>query len=436
MHTEEKSPAKEPKNKKPLKIGSVIVILFLVLYIPSLFHWVYGEKIETQILMEGVVEDIVPMEALIIREEEVIAAPFSGKCVLNTQSGNKIASGEAIATLIKDSTLSALDELSKKDMEILQAKNEIAKKKEFYSEDISKIENDISQKTKSLVGFINNSNLEASQNVRRDIETLIAKKNEIIDGTGLDDEKITLLQKEKKQLEQLIEAQTKHIVAPNSGIISFNIDGLENMVSLKKVSSLKVNDIISMNKPQNLNSKIIGNSIAVEQNKSFAKLIKSLEIYYVGVIDTDKVKDFYIEDKIKENAIQEIRVGQNGKSYKVDIAFISEDENGKCVIGLRTLKGVSETAELRKVNLEIIKTSNSGLKVPVKSLFDLNESENTAKIYIANANFASVRNVKIIDKSDEFAIIDTPENESKPIRLYDKYIVSPQNIQEGQLIEK
>jgi len=423
MKTEEKSPKK--KNRALV----FVIFVFVALYIPSFFHWIYGDKIQTDMLTDGSIEETIEVEGLIIRDEVVINSPFTGRFVINVSSGEKAASGEAIATLLKDSSVGALDDLRKKDIEILKAKNEKVKAQEIFSDDISKVEGDIYSKLKLLLLADNVGNTDTSWFLRQDIDKLIEKKADILGGTGGTDTKIQQLVKEREQLQSLVNSYTKQIYAPVPGIVSYSIDGTESALGVDKIANLTVDQYESL-KP--VFKEVKGNALSAEQDKPVFKLLKGIEQYIIVELPQDKAATFQV-GKTTEN----IRISQVGKIYEGVVYNISDPDNGKCLVAFKTEKGINETASYRRVNIDIIEKASSGLKIPRKSLVDYNEVNGTARVMFLKANYATSKEVTVVEADEESAIIASSKDPSKGIiSRYDNYLVNPQNIQEGQLIEK
>lgn len=280
---------KNVENKSPKKRNRAVffvIVAFVALYIPSFFHWIYGDKIEKGLLLEGSIEETIDSVGLIIRDEEVIKSPFTGRCVINVQQGEKAASGEAVATLLKDSSVAALEDLRKKDIEILNAKNEKAKAQEVFSEDISKVDNDISDRLKLLVLADNVGNADSSWVLRQDIDKLIGKKADILGGTGGTDAKIQQLVKDREQLQNLVNSYTKQVYATVPGIVSYSIDGLEGALGVDKIANLTIDQFESL-KPEA--KEVKGNAVSAEQDKPIFKLLKGFDQYITVEVPQSKV---------------------------------------------------------------------------------------------------------------------------------------------------
>lgn len=415
--------------KKRNRVLTIILIIFAGLYVPSFIHWIYGDKVETAVLTQGSIEDTIESEALFVRDEEVVNSPFTGRCVINVAQGEKAASGQAVATLLKDSSVQALEELRNKDIEILNAKNEKAKAQEIFSEDISRVDVDISAKLKQLILADNAGNSEYSFLLKQDIDKLIEKKADILGGTGATDEKIQHLVSERNNLQNLVNSYTKQVYTPVSGIITYAVDGLEGALKVNQIKELTMEQFDTLKPTTN---EVKGNAISVTQDKPIFKIIKSIEQYIVLKVPENKLSDFEVG-----KTSMKIRINQLGNIYDGVVYNVSAPVDGKALVTFRMEKGLHETSALRRVNAEIIEKSSTGLKVPVKSLVDFDETNNTAKIMLLKANFATLREVEVLEHNEEVAIIAPSKDPAKGIiSLYDNYLVNPQNIQEGQLIEK
>jgi len=170
----------------------------------------------------------------------------------------------------------------------------------------------------------------------------------------------------------------------------------------------------------------IGN---VQINKPFAKIIKGIYMYIVVAMDKKKADMLYLGNNVN------IRINDINKVVNAVPTSISEPDGDYCTVVFRTDKALSDTTFLRKVNIDVIKNSYEGLEVSNKSLFDVSPDGKKAKIVLVKFNEASIRNVRIIERNGEFAII-TSDDKDKQVSLYDIYVINPTNIKEGQLIIK
>lgn len=418
-------------RKKNIKISGVLIIVFLLLYVPSLINWVYGNQIGTQLIRMGSIEDSINTVGIIVRNEEVLKSSFSGKPILEVNEGAKVPTGFRIATVLKPSATSLLDELRKKDNAILKNQIEKNKNKELFSEDLSKLESQISQKVSSITVESENNNLSKVKELKDEINVLIKKKAEIYDGASTADSYINSLKSERDRIQEQINQNKKEIFVKTPGIISFTLDGYETVLKPEDINKITPKQFDEIKSKERITTPA---SKDVEAEKPFAKLIKDIEEYIVISLDKQKGDLFRVDDTIDEIRINSIGYTLNGNVY-----YKSELEDGKYIIALQVNKGQSETAGMRRVDIDLIKHSYKGLKVHLKSLKDVDFNNMTAKICLVKYNYSKFVKVKIVGYNEDFAIISNPDDNysnSSGISLYDTYVLEPENIQEGQMINK
>ncbi|HEY9061205.1 MAG TPA: HlyD family efflux transporter periplasmic adaptor subunit [Pseudobacteroides sp.] len=418
----------EGNKNKGIKLGALMVVLFLLMYIPSLFHWIYGKDIATDIIRSGTIEDSFNLDGLIIRDEEPIDSPFEGKYISEVGEGEKIPLKYKIATVLKDTSAKELEDLSKLDSEILKLRKEKSEKQGLFSQDIIKLDNNIAEKVSAISTACNENNFEKLVDVKKEIDIIIHKKAEILSSLGTPDSQIGALSLKRNNLQAVINAGTRQIYANSPGIISYYVDGYERVLNPNTIDTIKVDEITELLKKEIRPEVNLG---TVQVNKPFAKIIKGIYIYIAVIMDKKQ------SDMLKLGKNVNVRINDINKIVNAVPVSISDTNGNKSTVVFKTDKGLSETTFLRKVNIDIIKNSYDGLEVSYKSLFDINPDGKMGKIVLVKANDAKIRNVEIVGRSGEFAIIKSIDKKvDGQVSLYDTYVINPSNIKEGQLIIK
>lgn len=419
---------KQSKTKTGFKIGGFLVAVFLLLYIPSLFNWFFSRSINTEIIRIGTIEQAYNTEAFLIRSEEILKSPFDGKYIPEVAEGERVPANQRVATILKGASEKLLNDMKELDLRIIKAQKEKFDTQEIFSADVSKLDKEIQQKVKLLASESDANNLEKTSRIKEDIDGLIQKKASIIGSTSTSDVFLNSLRTEKEGLQAKINAGTKDIFSQAAGIISYTVDGYEQQLSIDAIRSLTPKFLEGIKGPDK--SKSPEQNVAYA-NMPFAKVIKDIDCYVVVVLEAEKTALFRIDDSVG------VRFNDLGKTVDGTVDYKSEVQEGKCVVAVKIDKGVSETASLRKTNIDLIRNSYHGLKVPVESLRKINKDQMTAEITLDKANYASIRPVKITGANDEWAVIESLKKTSEEgVSLYDIYVVNPTNIQEGQVINK
>ncbi|HHW30493.1 MAG TPA: hypothetical protein GXX20_02290 [Clostridiaceae bacterium] len=417
---------KVKRKDRKSKTNTFLVVMFLVLYLPSLWNWIYGTSISTDIIREGVIEDSINTDAYIIRDEEQIISQFEGIYIPKAGEGDRVPANYEVATVLNQSAVKLLDDLEEKNKNLLKIQNENLDTLSIFNDDIEKIDKKINEKIAALVDQININNLDSCNGIKLQIDELTKKKITILGGNITNNAYYKQLKKERDQLQEQVDQNTKEIITKSPGIISYNVDNYESILTPESINKLtpellnniKINDNRMMNDNQ------------VSAGKPFARIIKGNTYYLVVCLD------YKFAEFLKEGKRISVRFNDIGKT--VDTAYIyykSEEIDGKCIVAIKVDRYANETSALRKINIDLIKEYNEGLKVPLKSLKNVDLESGKAYIVMVEANCAVTREVAIKGSNNDFAIIDNPEGSGKKyIGLYDTYVVNPINIEEGQII--
>lgn len=411
---------------KANKTATLLLVVFLILYIPSLWNWVYGTNISTDIIREGIIEISINAESYIVRDEEVLKSQFEGKYIPEVAEGERVPANFRVATILKKTAVRILEELEDKNRSILKTQNEEKDALNIFSEDAQKIDDKIKVKINMLIDEVNQNTLATSKQFKSQIDELAEKKIAIMGGNNVNNAFLNQLKKERDGLQEQVNLNTRDVISETPGIISYTIDNYESVLTPKAIDKLtpKFLETIKITTPTDIKN----NDVNAE--KAFARIIKGNEYYIVVVLDSDKAESFNKGDKLS------IRINEIGK--KLDecyISYKSEEIDKKNIIAIKIDRYMNETSHLRKINIDLIQNFHQGLKVPLKSLKYVDEESGKARIVMVESNYAITREVVITGKNNEFAIINNPEDSPKKhLSLYDTYIINPENIEEGQII--
>ncbi|NSW90346.1 MAG: hypothetical protein HPY74_06660 [Firmicutes bacterium] len=426
-HTEDEAYSQKDRKKarKKFRVGRLLTVIFALIYVPSLFYWFYGNSIATDIIRIGKIEDSINVNALLVRDETVLKAPFNGEYIPHVEEGNKISAYSTVATVVDDSSLKLLKEINDINTKILAAQKEKNKNKEIFNQDIVKIENEIGRKVKLIVAEMNSNRLSRIKQIKYEIDELIKKKAEIIGDDGIDSIYIKTLKEQRDKLMKNMNTSISEKKTDSSGIVSYIVDGYESILKPQAIGQLTPEVFESI-----LTEKTVERDISdrkVEADKPFAKVINDFQYQIVVCLKSEQ------NTLLEKGKKLLIRINDINRKMTGTVEFVSKEQDGKQIIAIRADKYTGEIAGLRRVNIDLVKSSYEGLTVPLKSLRNVDLNMNTAEIVILKGDIASVREVKIIGRNNEYAVVEAMDR-SKGIYLYDTYILNPHNIQDGQVI--
>ncbi len=411
-------------KKQSVKIGTLILIVFLLIYLPSLLYLVNSNGVKTDLLRLGTIEEIKNVDGVLVRNEEVINSPDTGNCVMDAAEGEKVPAFYRIASVVKNVPVSTYEELKKKELEITRAQEAQKENASTFSGDINKMDSEIIDKIKDLAEQSNRGSLVDSNDTITKIDNIVYKKSDIFGDSSKSAAYINKLKSEKAVIESKLNNNIMEIKTSSAGLISFSVDGYESLLTPNSIrnatpKALEMITIKETNRDFNL--------IDAHKGKPIAKLVKGLESYFVAAVKESDNKYLTLDRKVT------IRINDTGYSMDSIIVYNSDVIDGKRIVAFKFDTGINETVGLRRINADIVLSSSSGLKVPRSCLMNVDNEKKTAEIALVKGMFAKIVKVRILGMNNDAAIIDDINGDTS-VLLYKKYILNPVNIQEGQVI--
>lgn len=410
-------------RKGKTKAAAILITVFVILYIPSLLHWIKGENVSVDIIRYGIIEDVLNADGLIVRSETVFKSQYDGKFIPTAAEGDKVAADMMLATVLMQSSVDLMHKLEDKRKEIISLQNEKSENGSIFAEDIKKIDVLIADKTRLIVEQANINTLSEVGMIKDDINRLLEKKSVIIGGISTSDAYINMLKKEADDLQKQVYSNTGDVSNGESGIVSYIIDGYEEILKPEGIKELTPEYILGIKPGDAIKNK----SRDVTAQKPFIKVIDAKEQFIVIVLDKEAANNYKAGETLK------LRINDIGREISAKVSYKSEEINGKYIMAVVMDRCISDTTALRKVNVDLVSNSAEGLKVSVRCLRNFNETERKAQIVLVRANSAVVKNVNVDLYNDEYAIISSAEDKNG-VGLYDSYVIDHENIEEGQII--
>ncbi len=411
--------------------GSLLVFLFLLLYVPSLLNWLTGDSITQDVIRNGFIEKNINCDAVIVRDEVLLEpSAITGRCLAEIDEGERTAAYSRIATVMNDASDDLVHDMEKLNARIVKVQMEKAEKADFFSEDLAKLDNEIALEVQDMILECNARDFKEMGKTRDDIFRIVEKKAEIV-GENSADSYIDSLLKQKEIIQDKIDSNTIEVRSNLSGIVSYTIDGYEAKISPRVLESLTPEYLDEVMKRDAQRIVMTGK---IQAGQPVAKIIRGTDTYIAASISKKGIMDFEQGDSIK------LRVNDIGLETNGTIVCMNPSNSGKAVVCIRMSRGAELLSTARVVNVDFISTIEEGLKVPLKSLRDISRDGSSGRIMLNKFNVASARTVDIVCSDDEYAIICTPEENygksGKTVNLYDTYIMNPDRVEEGDIIDR
>ena len=366
-------------NKKK-KIIAIILLLLIVSYVAYAVYLLIVDPTDTYIIKEEILSEEDTTAGYVIRNESVIKEENKNGIYAIVAEGEKVAKSDSIFRYYTDNEkeiYTKIDELDHQIQGLLDKENSIP------SADIKSIENQIDEQIKGISKLNNTQEIEEYKN---SIDTLISKKINFI-GDATENNEIKQLVAERKTYEDQLKNGSEYKKAEMSGVVSYRVDGLE-----EKLTEDNFNDFTE----EYLESLDLKTGQIVATSNDCGKVIDNFKCYIAVPMDSVKAMEAKVGDKVQ------IRIS-NKEELDAKIVQINEG-SGKRVIIFQVNKLVDELINHRKIAIDVIWWSESGLRIPNQALIEENG------LYYVVRNKAGVQSkilVKLDVQTDKFSIISS-----------------------------
>lgn len=328
---------------------------------------------------------------IVIRDEEVYTAPDYGKVDFFVSKGQIVDKDTLLAVLYKDNYNQELvEQLYKTKQRIWDYQNRNMVQ-EMMDSDYETIQENIVEVMRNMQYSIHAYAAQDMENYENQLRRLLHRKKEIFHRMDSTSNYLEQLYQEEDEIESKLDEWKVEIVAPKSGIISFEIDGLEKI--------LTPNDIDYLTRDQYLSFSEHEAPVSHDENSEIDlplyRLVESDKWYLVSLIPHKKV---YYEQGDRLN-LKLLGLSENPISSTVYRVDFSEDST---LVILEITDGIETVIESRKIYVEI-ETRAQGLMVPRGAI--INQKDSIGVKVIANGDIQFVR-VKVKAMDDDWAIID------------------------------
>jgi putative membrane fusion protein len=407
------------------------VIVCIVIYI---FQNGYG-SVDTMIAAQGTLEDIIEANGIIIKDEEVFDSNVDGSLIYYHEDGDKVSKGLLVADINTDSNSAQIQsEIKELESAIEDKKKESSLNKQEDIQTSGTNNKEIPQS--DLQTSILNNDIENMYNIigQADIGNSIK-----VQGTSnkYDSYDINQLETMKNSLSKSLSTNKVPYYSNKSGIITYKIDGLEDRYIYKNVLSLTPSSTAEIEYTETDSSK---NSNVAKGDKLF-KIIRNFDYYIAATVNNEYAK-LFDENKYVKTRILADDVESEVWGYIKKINYGSEES----VLIIYFDDYFYKVYDKRYVDLQLITGSYDGLKIESKSIA---EKDGIKGVYVKDAsNIVKFFPVEILGEDSNDAIvyigdyvsernrriIKINENKYETIKIFDKIILEPDKVYEGQIL--
>lgn len=406
----------EQRNINKAKIGVISLVLVLILiYVISLLVKFVKNPTDTFVVTNGELVQEETTTGYIIREETVVKGQnYKNGMAKIKNEGEKVAKGDSIFRYYSSGEESIKQKIAELDVEIQQI---MQTQETTFTSDIKLLDSEIEQK---LDLIYENNSVQKIEEYKKSINEYISKKAKISGELSPSGSHLKQWLEQKEQYETSLSQGAEYVAAPASGLVSYRVDGLENV--------LKIDSFGNFNKEflEKLNLKT-GQTVA--SSEEMGKVINNYYCYIIFNSSSNEAKEAKVGDEVQ------IRL-QNSNITKGNIEnIISEDDESR-TITVKITKNVEELTAYRKISVDVIWWSAEGYRIPNSAL---KEVEDITYVVRNRNGYYNKMPVKILEQNEEYCIVTQYKTEElkelgfttteiynmRNIALYDEIVLNP-----------
>ena len=370
------------KKIEKKKIIMNFIFIIITLYIIYAVYLIIKTPSDTITVENGTLTAEESSTGYIIRNETIV----KGKNYKNginqiLLEGEKAAKKQTIFRYygINENELQTqIDEINEKIQKALE------KEKKIPSSDIKNLEDQIDSKIQDLKNI---NDVKDLSEYKKQLSEIMMKKATIAGENSKSGSYIKKLMEKKEKYEKKLIEGSEYMVAPESGIVSYRVDGLENVLKIDEFEDLT---------EQKLNELDVKTGQIISTSNEEAKVINNFECYIGTILDS-------LPAKQAETGKNVLLTLSNGTEVNATIHYTKPQENGKMLIIFKVNTLTDELRSYRKISFNITWWSVAGIKVPNDAIL---EDENHSKYVLRKTMTGTTKcYIKIKKTNEKYSII-------------------------------
>lgn len=409
-----KKESKKNKVNMKLIVASVIAFIFAFIFIYNIIS-LFINPTDTFMIENGRIDSSEETVGYLIREEKL----FQGQNYKNGISqikteGQRVAKGEPIFRYYTNNE----DNLTQKIAELdLQIQDALEQSSSIYSSDIASLNRQIEEKLLKISSLNRKNDIKEYKN---EINSALTKKAKLTGELSPSGSYIKQLISKRSKLEEQLNSGSEYVSATVSGLVSYKVDGLEEVLTPKGIKDLT---------EEYLNSLKLKTGEMTSTSNESGKIVNNYYCYIATILKSKEAKEAELNKTVQLEL-------STGNEVKATIVHITKQESGNYLIIFKIVDEVEKLVNYRKISLQVIWWRAKGLRVPNSAIIEKNE-----KNYIIRKRIGYTDEimVKVLKKAENYSIIanytsselkelgySTEEiRNMKSISLYDEILLNP-----------
>lgn len=410
-----------------MTLFALIIMIITVLIILNIMKQT-APKPQFMFIQNGVLEHTVGSTGLLIRDEVLMKAPANGTVRPLIEEGNRVSFGQDIAIIIDQSAEESLSALKNCEQQISDLQRDLINQgkgpgaRVIYEEadkDIAELIN-LARKDSIQGSLLNMNSYETS------IAVLLERRDTRLLSIDFKDSRLNELKAQKIKLEKTLGLLSGTIKSQTSGIVSYHIDGMEELFETKNIQSLTVEQY---QKFQSESKIYITTESTIKKDAPIVRITSGIYQYIAFLLPNTSI------DSFKADSIHTIKIPMDGTTIQNCQVIKTEAVGSGLFVVFKTDRQLDRFSDRRIIQADITIKSTEGLKIPVSSIIGFDKNNKTGEIMIVSNGYARIAKINILDYNDgEYVIIEGVKDQKYSPALNGYLVKNPESVQEGENI--
>lgn len=389
----------------------IVIVLSIIL----VFCIIYFSKMElnhktTYTIVNGNIESSEETNLYLIKKETIIEYDKNQAITSIVDQGNRAAKYEAIATYQNESYNDYQRQIAEIDKQIQTLVKDLPA---TYSTDISNIDSKIQRYSKEIQKTTSYLKM---QEYKTKLDALAYKKITILSNASPDSSAIRDLVSKRENLVKLSKTSNNTIFTSVSGIVTYKIDGNENVIPYKEAQNYNISDL----------DKLISVYDANTNSEFGIKIVDNFGAYLLV-----KTKSGENDQYIKQGKNYKIRIS-DFENLTLTANLVKNINDGKYNYSIFSIYNeIDSLVDYRKLSCEVVWNTVSGMAIPLNSIYTDEEMGYEYVLMVYGTDYVRVP-IKTIAKSDSIALVENvSDDEYKKynldstfkLELYDELVI-------------
>ena len=385
---------------------------FVIIYVICQMFRFGGSDYATQTVYEQTVNDTIPVEGIIFRDETVIPVGGNGIISCNYAVGEKVSTKTQLGSVYQNQA--AIDEQRElknveQTLETLQKIQQNGDASEIVKPEV--LNSSISEYGERLIAARDTENFSKLSDIRTGLTETYAKRDILMDSGADYTETIENLTNQRDSLKAGLGGTSQAFYSTAAGYFVDHVDGQEEILTEDYMQSLTAGQI----------SDFVKSYPGYQADSTSVKIVKDHNWYYAVTVSEEHVKSLKAGNKAT------LQFPTQKESVPVKVESVDFDEAS----GLYKVVFLGDTINdfllsTRVQSAEVLVSSYKGLKVPKEAI---RFKDDEMGVYIKTMNKVYFRKLDKLYETDDFVISKTYYgNNEGYLELYDDVIVKGKDL--------